>query len=214
MITFQKANNKRADQTAHAQAGLRLCCAQTPENRFSRVEAHLMFGLNWVWFFFRITKPECCILSSGTMLDQAESRSDQTSSTPLQVAPQVAQVPEADQTPSTLIHVALEPSWSDTINVPQVSQGPEPDQNPSAPLPDLQRICSALLLSTLDGPGSNPAEERTSCQQNTSDGKDNFSLWSCNHIHQSMLHIPAHFWAACSNDTIWTQCDKTCLRAF
>ena len=36
--TFQKANNKGAD----AQAGLRLCCLQTPEDKFSRIEAHLI----------------------------------------------------------------------------------------------------------------------------------------------------------------------------
>ena len=33
----QKANNKGAN----VQAGLHLCCLQTPEFRFSRVEAHL-----------------------------------------------------------------------------------------------------------------------------------------------------------------------------
>ena len=32
--------NKGADQTAHA--ALRLCWFQTPEDRFSRVEAHMM----------------------------------------------------------------------------------------------------------------------------------------------------------------------------
>ena len=35
-------NNKGADQTADAQAGLRLCCLQTPKDRFSCVEAHLI----------------------------------------------------------------------------------------------------------------------------------------------------------------------------
>ena len=40
---FQNANNKGADQTA--QAGLRLCCSQTPENRFSRNEAQMV--LEW-----------------------------------------------------------------------------------------------------------------------------------------------------------------------
>ena len=39
--TFQNANNKfkGADQTADAQAGLRLCYLQNPEDRFSCVEA-------------------------------------------------------------------------------------------------------------------------------------------------------------------------------
>ena len=49
MILSEKANNKGANQSARmrrlvcadAQAGLRLCCLQTPEDRFSRVEAHL-----------------------------------------------------------------------------------------------------------------------------------------------------------------------------
>ena len=42
--TFQKANNKGADQTvdAQAQAGLRLCCSQTTEDRFSHVAAHFI----------------------------------------------------------------------------------------------------------------------------------------------------------------------------
>ena len=38
--TFQKANNKGADQTA--QAGLGLCCSNTPEDRFSHVEVHII----------------------------------------------------------------------------------------------------------------------------------------------------------------------------
>ena len=42
--TFQKANNKGADQTAQisAQDGLRLCCWQPAEDRFSRLEAQIM----------------------------------------------------------------------------------------------------------------------------------------------------------------------------
>ena len=35
--TFQKANNKGADQTA----GMCLCCLQNPEDRFSHVEVHM-----------------------------------------------------------------------------------------------------------------------------------------------------------------------------
>ena len=38
--TFQKVNNIGAGQTA--QAGLRLCCSQTPEDRFSHVEAQII----------------------------------------------------------------------------------------------------------------------------------------------------------------------------
>ena len=35
-------NNKVADQTADAQAGLRLCCLKTTEDRFSFIEAQIM----------------------------------------------------------------------------------------------------------------------------------------------------------------------------
>ena len=46
--TFQNAKNNGADQTGDVQAGLQaglcLCCSQTTEDRFSRVEAHLMFN--------------------------------------------------------------------------------------------------------------------------------------------------------------------------
>ena len=38
--TFQKANNKGADQTVR----LPLCCSQTPKDRHSWVEAHIVFG--------------------------------------------------------------------------------------------------------------------------------------------------------------------------
>ena len=38
MILSKKANNKGADLTA--QAGLLLCCLQTPEDRFSRIKVH------------------------------------------------------------------------------------------------------------------------------------------------------------------------------
>ena len=41
--TLQNANNKGADQTA--QAGLSLRCSQTPEDRFSRIKAHLSMCL-------------------------------------------------------------------------------------------------------------------------------------------------------------------------
>ena len=38
----KKTNNKAADQTApKAQAGLRLCYSQTPEDRFSHDDAHI-----------------------------------------------------------------------------------------------------------------------------------------------------------------------------
>ena len=41
--TFQKANNKGADQTfADAQAGLRLFCSQTTEGRFFCFESHMI----------------------------------------------------------------------------------------------------------------------------------------------------------------------------
>ena len=33
-------SKKRITECADAQAGLRLCCSQTSEDRFSRVEAH------------------------------------------------------------------------------------------------------------------------------------------------------------------------------
>ena len=37
MILSKKGKDKGADQTADAQAGLRLCCSRTPEGRFSRI---------------------------------------------------------------------------------------------------------------------------------------------------------------------------------
>ena len=41
--TFQKAKNKDTDQSArNVQAGLHLCCSQSPEDRFSCVEANMM----------------------------------------------------------------------------------------------------------------------------------------------------------------------------
>ena len=52
------------------QAGLRLCCSQTPKDRFSRVEAHLKkaFGLLKVSLFLvpcyavkKVTKLKLCI---------------------------------------------------------------------------------------------------------------------------------------------------------
>ena len=44
--TFQKVNNRGAD----AQAGLPFCCLQTPEDRFSRVVAHIKSSA----YYFRV----------------------------------------------------------------------------------------------------------------------------------------------------------------
>ena len=43
MLLCNKGNNKGADHAdcADAQAGLHMCCSQTSEDRFSRVEAHI-----------------------------------------------------------------------------------------------------------------------------------------------------------------------------
>ena len=49
MIISNKRITKVADQTA--QAGLRLCCSQTPEDRFSRVEVHIILTFNNVYKF-------------------------------------------------------------------------------------------------------------------------------------------------------------------
>ena len=40
--TFQQVNSKDADQTVRMQAGLRLCCSQTTEDRFSHTEAKII----------------------------------------------------------------------------------------------------------------------------------------------------------------------------
>ena len=42
---FPKSKKRRWSDCADAQAGLRLCCSQTPEDRVSRVEAHIMLYL-------------------------------------------------------------------------------------------------------------------------------------------------------------------------
>ena len=39
-----KSSNQTGDVQAGPQAGLCLCCSQSTEDRFSRVEAHLMFN--------------------------------------------------------------------------------------------------------------------------------------------------------------------------
>ena len=41
--TSQKVNNKGADQTV--QAGLHLCCSQSPEDVFSGIEAHMISSM-------------------------------------------------------------------------------------------------------------------------------------------------------------------------
>ena len=42
MILSKKQKKRRWSDCADAQAGLRLCCSQTPEDRVSRVEAHII----------------------------------------------------------------------------------------------------------------------------------------------------------------------------
>ena len=42
MILSKKQKKGRWSDCADAQAGLRLCCSQTPEDRVSRVEAHII----------------------------------------------------------------------------------------------------------------------------------------------------------------------------
>ena len=48
---FPKSDNKGADQT-----GLHLCCSQTPEDRFSHVEAHFYIIQYFLWTPNRVIK--------------------------------------------------------------------------------------------------------------------------------------------------------------
>ena len=64
MVLSNKGITKALIHCADAQAGLRLCCLQTPKDRFPRIKAHIYYGIE---LFMRLatlpieTKLQKCI---------------------------------------------------------------------------------------------------------------------------------------------------------